>query len=51
MRQTLRFGLLGLTLGLSACAGAGESPTMADSFSDFLLMLDQRTPPSSDTPW
>jgi hypothetical protein len=31
MRQVMRMGLLGLTVVLSACAGAGESPTVADT--------------------
>jgi hypothetical protein len=46
MRSLLRLGLLGLTIGLSACAGAGESPTMADAlFPIPYLMKQQRAKP------
>lgn len=46
MTRIVRIGLLGLTLGLSACAGAGESPTMADALFPLpYLMKQQRAHP------
>jgi hypothetical protein len=46
MTRMVRIGLLGLTLGLGACAGAGESPKTADMiFPIPYLLKQQRTNP------
>jgi len=42
MSQWLRWGFLFATVGLSACAGAGESPTVPDMIFPLPYLIKQR---------